>query len=590
MVSSQEVDFESIFNAFTTPVLVLSPDFTMLAANDARLAATETTREGMIGRSLFEEFPDNPNDPATEGVRNLKASLERVLRDKVADTMAIQKYDIPVRGSTSGEFAVRYWSPRNIPVLDESGAVKYILHIVEDVTTLMAQLDFQDESAREIYRRSEEVRVSNLQLKELKSELERRVQERTVDLRKAKEEAENANSLKSAFLANMSHEIRTPLGAMLGFSALLKERDLTPDERDEYVDTIIKNGNGLISIIDDILDLAKVEAGKLDVEKIEFSLSSLVMDSVELLKDKASNKGIRLSVTIDRAVPEIICSDPSRLRQILVNLIGNAVKFTAEGFVRVHVRSESASETTHRISIDVSDTGIGLTSDQRKRLFQPFVQADNSTTRKYGGTGLGLVLSQRLAHALGGHISISDTPQERGCTFTMTFESTLRADANQLRPHSAPRPRPRIGALNGTHVLAVDDSKDNQFLVSRILTKYGSQVELAGDGEEAVRKALASDFDLVLMDIQMPKMDGYQAKRALDDVGYDKPVVALTAHAMKEERLKTKEAGFVRHLTKPLDTAELVWTVVELSRGIPSNSPQRRPNSLLSTDSSSDVR
>jgi len=233
----------------------------------------------------------------------------------------------------------------------------------------------------------------------------------------------------------------------------------------------------------------------------------------------------------------------------------------------VKVRSEFETESLRRISIDVSDTGIGLTADQRKRLFQPFVQADNSTTRKYGGTGLGLVLSQRLAHALGGHISISDLPQDRGCTFTLTFETSLKVESNHREAQKKSRGKPHAHSLDGTRVLVVDDSKDNQFLVSRLLSKYGSQVEVANDGEEAVRKALVDDFDLVLMDIQMPKMDGYQAKRALDDVGYEKPVVALTAHAMKEERAKTHSAGFIRHLTKPLDTTELVATVAELSHG-----------------------
>lgn len=575
------IDLEAIFNAISTPVLVLTPDFTMVAANNARFEATGTTREETIGRPLFEVFPDNPDDPLTEGVRNLKASLHRVLRDKVPDQMAIQKYDIRDPHSP-GKFEVRYWSPVNVPILDESGNVRYIIHIVEDVSAAILDRDQRSEMTLGIYKRSEEVRLANLRLKESKDELEKRVAERTAalkesesaalrlaaemkhqamtydallsssfdmlymfdadlrlvyanpsqlkpwnqslqeavgktfqqicenlrnieppqvdhivenfkrtlrgdvvrfrshylteggrvvmesvaspiydqngkivgitgasrditeqvavqsllekereklkqvatDLLKAKEEAENANALKSAFLANMSHEIRTPLGAMLGFSSLLKD-DLQKSERDQYVETIIRNGNALVSIIDDILDLAKVEAGKLEIENIEFPLYDLLFDLVDLFKYKAKQKGIQLLLHIDPSVPSHILTDPTRLRQILVNLIGNAVKFTAAGSVHVIVRSETDRDGANMISIDVKDTGIGLSEKQRHRLFQPFVQADNSMTRKYGGTGLGLVLSQRLAEALDGKIFLSEATEGKGCTFTLKFRGQI---------------------------------------------------------------------------------------------------------------------------------------------------------------------
>jgi PAS domain S-box-containing protein len=382
-------------------------------------------------------------------------------------------------------------------------------------------------------------------------------------LRSAKEEAERANSLKSSFLANMSHEIRTPLGAILGFSALLKERTTDPAERDHFVDTILRNGSALTRIIDDILDLAKVEAGKLEIEKLEFSIYDLATETVDLFKDKAREKGIHLLLGIDENVPPKLCSDPTRLRQILINLIGNAVKFTDDGSVRVNIRSAKAPDGLAVVSVDVKDTGIGLTEDQKQKLFQPFIQADNSTTRRFGGTGLGLVLSQRLAHALGGKIEIADCAHGKGCTFNLTFTAAILSD--KKRQTTSSYAKGTDNSLHGVRVLLVDDSVDNRYLVKRLLTKHGAEVDTATDGREGFDFAVRGSHDLILMDIQMPNMDGYQAKRALDNQGYSKPVIALTAHAMEEEQKKTLEAGFAGHLTKPLNNDELLKTVALLA-------------------------
>ncbi len=380
-------------------------------------------------------------------------------------------------------------------------------------------------------------------------------------LEAAKSEAERANQLKSSFLANMSHEIRTPLGAILGFSSLLKDRTLELKEKDRYVDTIIRNGTALTKIIDDILDLAKVEAGKLDIEEIPFSLYKLATEAVDLFKDKTKEKDIYLLLTIDDSVPSQICSDPTRLRQIFVNLIGNAVKFTDKGGIRVSVRAAAADGNKIKIMVDVKDTGIGLTEEQTENLFTPFNQADNSMTRKFGGTGLGLALSQRLSHALAGEISISETRASAGSTFTLTFEAAL---ANHMTKGDAKIDSVddlNTVSLDGLRVLVIDDSQDNLFLVERLLTKNGATVETARDGDEGVNKAMSGAFDVVLMDIQMPKLDGYQAKQVLDRSDYQKPIIALTAHAMSDERIKTKAAGFAGHLTKPLNGPELLNTL-----------------------------
>jgi signal transduction histidine kinase len=380
-------------------------------------------------------------------------------------------------------------------------------------------------------------------------------------LENAKELAENANATKTAFLANMSHEIRTPLGAILGFSELLKNSQISSELRDQYIATISRNGQSLTKIIDDILDLAKVEAGRLEVEHIDFSLNALLNEVVELLSEKAIQKGIYLKLNFDQNVPQNIYSDPTRLRQIFINIIGNAVKFTDVGGVNIQVKSVKSDDGTIRLFIEVSDTGRGLNEEQKNRLFVPFTQADNTTTRQFGGTGLGLALSKRLSEALGGTISIDRFEEGRGCTFTVSFIAML-GKAN-IEVITTPTLFCETGGLtlSGMKILFADDSPDNQFLVEHFLTLNGAQVILASDGSEAVDKALAGDFHVVLMDIQMPKMDGYEAAKILFGRGYKTPIIALTAHAMDEERERTRSLGFSGHLTKPLNFGDLLQSV-----------------------------
>jgi signal transduction histidine kinase len=387
---------------------------------------------------------------------------------------------------------------------------------------------------------------------------------RTEQLLQSKREAESASIAKSNFLANMSHEIRTPLGVILGFSTLLKESGIGQVEREQYVETILRNGNALTKIIDDILDLAKVESGQIQIERIPFSLYDLMIEAIDIFKDKAKLKGIFLLLEIEKEVPTRICSDPTRVRQILINLVGNALKFTNEGGVRVTVGSTMGSEGILRITIDVKDSGIGLSEEQRAKLFQPFVQADNTTTRKFGGTGLGLVLSQKLSRALGGSLEITECDVGKGCTFRVVFRATVPKSIQKTPKLSRKSPQGSRLTLQGLRILVADDSPDNLFLVTRILIKNGATVDTAPDGEFAVKMALAGSYDAALMDIQMPVLDGYGATAALLEKGYKPPIIALTAHAMAEDRARTDLAGFAAHLTKPLDPKELVETIKNL--------------------------
>jgi PAS domain S-box-containing protein len=377
-------------------------------------------------------------------------------------------------------------------------------------------------------------------------------------------EAQAANATKSAFLANMSHELRTPLGAMVGFSGLLKEPSLSPLERERYIDIINRNGKALTRIIDDILELAKVESGHVGVEDSDFAPHALLEEGVDLFRETARQKGISLALV---AAPARLRSDPMRFRQIAINLIGNAVKFTDAGGVRVMLGIEAETSRPERLNVElrVKDTGRGLSAAQAARLFTPFDQADNTSTRQFGGTGLGLAWSKRLAEALGGTIAVDDYAPGAGCTFTVRFTA---AHAGTGQPAPAPRAAPSLESqpLKGRHVLIVDDSPDNLLLVQRLLTRRGARVAVAHDGSEALAKIAAERFDCVLMDIQMPRMDGYQAMRQLREAGYDVPVIALTAHAMAEDRERTRAAGFAEHLTKPLDFAEVVGAVARATQ------------------------
>lgn len=387
-------------------------------------------------------------------------------------------------------------------------------------------------------------------------------------IEEAKLVAERATNLKSAFLANMSHEIRTPLSAILGFTEIIKSSE-SKSERETLGTIVSRNGKALTRLIDDILDLSKVEAGKLELERIEFNAKTLVSEIAELFKEAAHKKNINLTVEVHPSVPNFVNSDPTRIRQILINLIGNAVKFTMKGFVLVRLEPLfSEDKSLNGLKFSVQDSGIGLSKEQVSRLFEPFSQADNSMTRKFGGSGLGLVLSRKLARALGGDVEAADFGTKQGCTFVAAIEAKeghmesedpaiLKSLQNKYsRAHSISK------------VLLVEDSVDNQLLVRLLLKRVGISVDFANNGAEGVEMAEANEYDAVLMDMQMPVLDGYAATEQLRNDGYTKPIVALTAHAMLEDRTRILALGCDAHLTKPLDTRLLIETLNRLRSGM----------------------
>ncbi|MBX2987131.1 MAG: response regulator [Bdellovibrionaceae bacterium] len=402
-------------------------------------------------------------------------------------------------------------------------------------------------------------------------------------------QAESASRAKTYFLANMSHEIRTPLNAILGFSEILSNPDLTVSERINSVATIHRNGQQLLHLIDEILDISKVEAGRLEIERKPTDLRELLADLGASLNLKAVEKDLKLVVENIGPFPRWITTDPVRLKQILINLVGNAVKFTRQGEVRVVAKWSAAAPGEEAVlRVEILDTGVGIDSRHVEKLFNPFVQADSSTTRTFGGTGLGLALSKRLASALGGDVWLETSELDRGSHFVMevaappTSSTPFLDHLHQGSVKSAPDVEGAKADLDGARILLAEDAVDNQVLITRFLQMAGARVEIAKNGEEAFEKALTGDYALVLMDIQMPRMDGYEATVRLRERGYSRPIIALTAHALKEEKEKSLRVGCDDHLTKPVDRRTLLESVslyVRRSSGGPRE--QRAPRDAL---------
>lgn len=390
-------------------------------------------------------------------------------------------------------------------------------------------------------------------LRKLNQELETRVNARTAELfqseralKEAKEVAEAASVAKSNFLANMSHEIRTPLGAILGFSELLADEEVSGEEKNLARDAIKRNGQLLTDLINDILDLSKVEANRLELDVSSIPLKQLATEIQTTFKLRAEDKGIQFHLEMAPHLPARIFTDSLRVKQILFNIVGNAVKFTREGSVGVKVYSQGG-----KLFFDVTDTGVGISPDQAQLLFVPFQQADPSITRQFGGTGLGLILSKRLAQALGGDIVLTQSALGAGTTFSISIH--LKADDQFLLAEKSDDGSLEKDLFRGKRILVVDDNPDNRLLISRVFKSFSVAIESASDGRSGIEKALSWNPDLILMDLQMPLMGGIAATEELRKRNFRQPIVALTAHAMKEEKERCLALGFDAYITKPID-------------------------------------
>ena len=364
---------------------------------------------------------------------------------------------------------------------------------------------------------------------------------------------------KSEFLANMSHELRTPLGIVTGMMDLISKNVIPPDEMNKSWEIVKRNGDQLLRLIDDILDLSKVEARRLNVEKIDFSIRDLISLVVEDFSPKAQERGIQLRTAFEERSPDIINTDPVRVKQIIYNLVGNAAKFTHKGHVEIRLHNF----TENKVRITVSDTGIGLNLEQQAALFTEFTQGDSSHTRKYGGTGLGLSLSRKLARLLGGDVLLVASQPNKGSIFEITFLTYAKEQSEVVdtTQHQKNDNVSKIDLNRPAKILLAEDSPDNVILIKAFLKSLNLNIDVAGNGLEAMNMASKQQYDLILMDIQMPDMDGYEATRMLRAAGVEIPIIALTAHALVEHRNQALQGGFTDFLTKPIQRELLINSI-----------------------------
>ncbi|MGA2616098.1 MAG: PAS domain S-box protein [Thermoguttaceae bacterium] len=419
------------------------------------------------------------------------------------------------------------------------------------------------------------------------------------ELHKAKDAADAATRAKSEFLANMSHEIRTPMTSILGYADLLTDDSLAADQRKAFLATVQRNGEHLLQLINDILDLSKIESGKMAMDLGPCRLPATLADVASMMRPRAEQRGNRLEVRYAGPLPETIHTDGSRVRQVLVNLVGNAVKFTENGSIRIEVSFlPQWQEGRSAVSVAVIDTGIGIRQEALPRLFQPFTQAESSTTRKYGGTGLGLTICRQIVTALGGELAVRSAPGA-GSTFTVTIPTGDIAGVNLLESpgevicenETGARWTPGAGLLRGVRILLAEDSLDNQELLRTMLGNVGAEVEVVENGRLAVAQAQAGAFDLLLMDMNMPEMDGYEATERLRDRGYQGPILALTANAMSGDCERCLAAGCNAHLAKPIDRRQLIETVAQYagSKTSPSDAGAACPGPAVSCNRSAGI-
>lgn len=547
-------DFQALFEAVPGLYLVLTPDLKIVAVSDAYLQATMTRREAILGRGLFEVFPDNPDDVGATGVNNLNASLQRVLQNRTPDAMAVQKYDVRRPEVEGGGFEERYWSPLNSPVLGADGTVTYIIHRVEDVTEFIRL----KQSGLEQHRRTEalQIRASQMETEiflraQQVQNANRQLEKANQDLEAARDVAVRANQAKSEFLSRMSHELRTPLNAILGFAQVLEMGEPTPAER-ENLKQILKAGRHLLDLINEVLDIARIDAGRISISPEPVRVSEVVGEVVALVEPLATHHHIQLDISPAPDRDGYMQADRQRLKQVLLNLLANAVKYNHPNG-RVSVSWAEAGADRWRII--VSDTGPGISAEKITRLFTPFDRLGAEQTA-IQGTGLGLALSHGLMRAMGGMLGV-DSTWGQGSTFWAElpqvdgpldhFEQAERTSAMRMVKT----------ALHAAHtVLYVEDNLSNLKLIEHIL-HYRPAVKLITAMQGRLGWELAREHrpDLILLDLNLPDISGHDVLLHLqaDPLTRLIPIVILSADATASQIERLLAAGAQAYLTKPID-------------------------------------
>jgi signal transduction histidine kinase len=568
-------NFQALFESAPGLYLELTPDLNIVAVSEAYLQATMTKREAILGRGLFEIFPDNPDDPAASGVRNLSASLQNVIKNRVPDTMAVQKYDIRRPESEGGGFEERFWSPMNSPVFGPAGEIAYIIHRVEDVTEFIRLKQVENEHSKlteelrtqtiqmeaEIFLRAQEVQKANRQLEQANQELAR-LYEKTKEL----------DQLKTDFFANVSHELRTPLALVIGPTEKLLASQLLSETARRDLEVILRNARTLLNHVNDLLDVAKLEAGQMIAQYVETDLTSLVRLVASHFETVAEDKNI--GYILDIAEPVHSQIDADKFERVLINLLSNALKFTpVGGHVRCSLKVDSERE---RVLLEVADSGPGIRLDLREAAFERFRQLEGGTSRRFGGTGLGLAIARDFVELHSGTISIGTAP-EGGALFTVELPrlapqgvevNTAAAEESNVKDvahrmiEELQISKPSLAAIVGDDkqalILVVEDNPDmNRFVCESLASEY--RVDSAINGKEGLQKALDRNPDLILSDMMMPEMSGAELVRAIrahSELDYT-PVVLLTAKADEELRVMLLREGAQDYVMKPFSVEEL---------------------------------
>lgn len=698
-MQGRTLDYQALFESAPGLYLVLSTDLKIIAVSNAYLQATITVREKIIGRYMFDVFPDNPDDPAATGTRNLNASLQRVLKNKTADTMAIQKYDIRRPETEGGGFEERYWSPVNAPLLDSKGNIICIIHRAEDVTEFVRLSQRRREQEKftenlqirtsqmesEIFLRAQEIQEANRKLEAANIELQEEIAERKrveaerdqffklsldmlcianvdgyfkrispaftqtlgwsaeevltrpfldfvhpddhaatlrqiekqvasgdkvlffenryrhkdgswrtlswnsvpqpggfmystardiTELKKLEQElldsrelADKANAAKSDFLAHMSHELRTPMNSILGMTRLLYEDEDVSEEHRNMIGIAYRSADNLLDILNDILDLSKIEAGELTLESISFFLPDFVGNVMETMLPISSQKGVRLSCNYKGDEIPYLIGDPVRVGRILMNLVSNAVKFTDKGFVDVEISGRNIDENNVEITLRVTDTGIGIPENKLKLIFDKFTQADEATTRRFGGTGLGLSITKQLVEKMGGTIAVKSATG-KGSTFSAVIPfrtSGTRSIVTKqalFRPETSFLPRSDRKPVGASRILLAEDHTLNQVFMKELFKrKKINHFDMVENGAEALAALEKNDYDLIITDCHMPEMSGFELAAAIREkeraARKHIPIVAMTADAMMGTRERCLEAGMDDFISKPVNPDEL---------------------------------